>query len=166
MTFSFIIRRDLDLPIRTFSKISMALCSFKTEIFEAIAFMICQVWYCPSFGKRWHQKQKREKCPFKKIFFFRKWQTYLKVDGMIQLRYCQSTLRKTLFLQIAYFHVNKEIDFNEDDDWLDNLKMEKKLIKVKKLPKLILEVLEPSKIDWRQLISIGSWTSWNPMKNS
>lgn len=85
---------------------------------------------------------------------------------MIQLRYCQSTLWKTLFLQIAYFHVNKEIDFNEDDDWLDNLKMEKKLIKVKKLPKLILEVLEPSKIDWRQLISIGSWTSWNPMKNS
>ena len=75
---------------------------------------------------------------------------------MIQLRYCQSTLWKTLFLQIAYFHVNKEIDFNEDDDWLDNLKMEKKLIKVKKLPKLILEVLEPSKIDWRQLISIGS----------
>lgn len=45
---------------------------------------------------------------------------------MIQLRYCQSTLWKTLFLQIAYFHVNKEIDFNEDDDWLDNLKMEKK----------------------------------------
>ena len=35
----------------------------------------------------------------------------------------------------------KKIDFNEDDDWLDNLKMEKKLIKVKKLPKLILEVL-------------------------
>ena len=60
---------------------------------------------------------------------------------MIQLRYCQSTLWKTLFLQIAYFHVNKKIDFNEDDDWLDNLKMEKKLIKVKKLPKLILEVL-------------------------
>ena len=85
---------------------------------------------------------------------------------MIQLRYCQSTLWKTLFLQIAYFHVNKEIDFNEDDDWLDNLKMEKKLIKVKKLPKLILEVLEPSKIDFRLLISIGSWTSWNPMKNS
>ena len=138
VTFSFIIRRDLDLSIKTFAKVLMAILwkmyhfaidilhgSFKIEIFVALAFMICQVWFCPSFGKRWHQKQKREKCPFKKIFFFRKWQTYLKV-GMIQLRYCQSTLWKTLFLQIAYFHVNKKIDFNEDDDWLDNLKMKKK----------------------------------------